>query len=81
MDAPQIQRFFEYVVNPVVQLIFALAVVYFVYGVFTYIRNSNGAEGRETGGRHIVWSTIGMFIMVSVWGIIRVLESTIGVTR
>ncbi len=79
MNIPAVQKFFELVVNPIVQLMFALAVVYFIYGVFTYIRKSDDSDGRLTGGRHILWSTVGLFIMVSVWGIIAVLRSTIGV--
>lgn len=79
MNIPAVQKFFDLVVNPVVQLLFALAIVYFLYGVFTYIRKSDDPGERQTGGRHIIWSVIGIFIMVSVWGIIRVLKSTIGV--
>jgi hypothetical protein len=77
MDTPQVQKLFELVVNPVVRLLFAAAVFYFAFGVFTYIRKSDDTGERVTGGRHILWSTIGLFIMVSVWGIIAVLKNTI----
>ena len=79
MNNPQVQKFFELVVDPIVQLLFALAIVYFIYGVFTFMRKSDDPGERQTGGNHILWSTVGIFIMVSVWGIIRVLASTIGV--
>jgi hypothetical protein len=76
---PQVQKFFEVIVNPVVKLMFAAAVLYFVYGVFTYIRKSGESDGRTEGANHILWSVIGLFIMISVWGIIAIIRSTFGI--
>lgn len=78
LDIPIVQKFFEVVVNPAIRLLFAAAVVYFVYGVFNYVRNAGDGDARAEGANHILWSTIGLFIMISVWGIIGVLRSTIG---
>lgn len=80
MDTPQVKKLFELVINPVVRLLFALAIFYFAYGVFTYIRKSDDSGERLAGGRHIMWSTIGIFIMLSVWGIIAIIRSTLGIT-
>ncbi len=71
-----LERFFDLVVDPLVTLLFAAAVLYFVYGIFTYIRNADDSGERVTGGKHILWSTVGLFIMVSVWGIIKILDNT-----
>jgi len=79
LDVPMVQKFFEVVVNPLVQLIFAAAVLYFVYGIFTYIRKSSDSTSRVDGANHILWSTVGLFIMISVWGIIGIIERTFGV--
>ena len=81
MDAlqiPAVQKFFDLIVNPIIQLLFAAAIVYFVWGVFTYIRNADDSSERISGANHILWSTVGLFIMISVWGIIALLERTIG---
>lgn len=64
------------IVNPLIQLLFAAALVMFLWGVFGYIRNADNPEGRQTGGRHILWGLIGMAIMVGVYGIIRILIKT-----
>lgn len=79
LDIPQVKSLFTLVIDPLVRLIFAAAVAYFVWGVFKYIRNSDDPAERQTGGKHIMYSTIGLFIMVSVWGIIAVLERTWGI--
>jgi hypothetical protein len=80
MDIPQVQKFFELVVNPIITLLFAAAVFYFAFGVFTYIRESGDPDGRAQGGRHILWSTVGIFIMISVWGIIALIRNTLGIS-
>jgi len=76
---PQVKKLFELVIDPLIRLLFAAAIVYFVYGVFTYIRKADDSDARLEGANHILWSTVGLFIMVSVWGIIAILESTFGV--
>lgn len=78
LDIPIVQTFFASVVNPAIRLLFALAIAYFVYGVFSYVRNSSDSSARIDGANHILWSSIGLFIMISVWGIIGLLQSTIG---
>ena len=74
----EVKKLFEVVIDPLVRLLFAAAIVYFTYGVFTYIRRSADSDGRIEGANHILWSTIGIFIMISVWGIISILENTVG---
>jgi len=73
-----VQKFFTIVVNPAIQVLFAAAVVYFVWGVFTYIRRSGDSDARVDGANHILWSTVGLFIMISVWGIIAIIKTSLG---
>ena len=82
MDAPLklpiVLKFADLVLNPAVKLLFAVAVLYFIYGVFTFIKNSGESTGRIEGRNHIMWSTVGLFIMISVWGIIAAIQKTFG---
>ena len=68
----------DQILNPVIYLMFALALVYFLYGVFEFVRNAESAEKRAEGGMHILYGVIGMFIMLSVKGIINLLMGTFG---
>ena len=72
-------KFLAVIVNPGVSLLFGAAVLYFVYGVVKYIKESESDEGRREGRNHILWSTIGLFVMISVWGIMRLIANTLGV--
>ncbi len=79
LDSPEVNNIFRFVINPLVQLLFATAVFYFMYGVFMYIKDSDESSSRTDGANHVLWSTVGLFIMISVWGIIRLLERSVGV--
>ena len=69
----------QVILNPLIVLGFAIALLYFFYGVFTFVPNAGNEKGRELGKRSIVWGLIGMFIMVSVFGIIRVILNTFSI--
>ncbi len=61
------------ILNPVIKLGFAIALVLFLYGVFQFIANAESKESRQQGARHILWGILGMFIMVAAGGIMRVI--------
>ena len=67
------------IVVPLVTLVFVLAVLIFIWGVAGMIIYRENAEKREEGQRHILWGVVGMFIMIGVYGIIRLIANTVGV--
>lgn len=73
-----VPRIVDNIVLPVVQLVFALAVLMFVWGLIGFFRGAEDSEARTTGQRHILWGVVGMVIMVSVYGIIRLVANTVG---
>lgn len=62
-----------YIINPLVMLLFAAATLVFFWGVAQFILNAGNEEERTKGKQHMLWGVIGMFIMFSAYGIIRVL--------
>ena len=71
-----ISRFNQVVLNPIIVLLFAVALVVFLYGVFQMIMNTGSEEKRREGGRHILWGLVGMLIMISVFGIMHIILNT-----
>lgn len=69
----------SFILQPVIILLFAVALVTFFWGIVQFIATSNTDEGRETGKRNIVWGVVGMLIMFGVYGIIRVVLGTFGI--
>ena len=66
--------------NVAVPIIFAVAFLVFIYGIFQYfIQGGHDEEKREAGRSLMLWGLIGFFVMVSVWGLVRVLLGTFNV--
>jgi hypothetical protein len=63
----------------VVPVIFALAFLVFVWGVVNYFFLHGGEEAkREEGRSFILWGLIGLAVLFSVWGLLNILLSTLG---
>ena len=63
------------ILNRVIPVLIALALVIFFWGLVKYI-----SSGKAAGGKDImIAGLVGLFIMVSVWGIIRIAQNTLGV--
>ena len=67
----------SYIVNPIIMLMFAVATLVFTYGVLQMVFKGNDPEARETSKNSILYGVIGMFIMVSAWGIVMLISRTI----
>ena len=63
---------------PAVTLLMALGVLYFLYGVFVFIKGANNEEVRKTGRQHMLWGVFGLFIMISTLGIMNLICDTLG---
>jgi|GEM_PF-361108 len=65
------------ILNPLVPFLVALAVVAFIYGVvmFTF---SDGGDKKEEAKKFMFWGIIGLFIMISIWGIVAIFQDTFG---
>ena len=68
------------ILNPVIGLLFAVALAYFIFGVVKFIANADNEEARREGKQHIIYSIIGLVIMAGVWGILKLIINTFGLT-
>ena len=68
------------IVNPLIILMFAAGLLYFLYGVFQFLMNADDAEARETGKSHMLWGVLGMFIMFAVFALLHIIQNTLGGT-
>jgi len=63
----------------IVPLIFSLAIVLFIWGIVQYVINTDDEAKKKKGKQFMIWGIIGLTIMSSVWGLVRVLGKTFGV--
>jgi hypothetical protein len=73
---------FLYIINNIlVPLLFAVAFIMFLYGVFKKYIWSHGDESKvEEGHKLILWGIIGFVVMVSLWGLVNVVANTFQLT-
>ncbi len=68
------------IINPLILFLFALAIVYFLYGVLEFIMNQENEEAKTKGKSHMLWGIIGITIMVGVWTLLSIILSTLGIS-
>ena len=65
-----------------VPLVFAIAFIVFIWGVFQYfIAGGADEEKRETGKSLMLWGIIGFFVMASVWGLVNIVRGSFSLTN
>ena len=67
----------DHVVKPAIMLLVLFGIVVFVFGVVEMLVKGEDAEARSKGKMHMLWGVVGIFIMLSAWGIIYVISNTI----
>lgn len=58
-----------------------LAFVAFFYGLAVFIFNAGDEKKVEEGKSWMIWSIIAVFVLVTIWGIIGLLQRTVGNTE
>jgi hypothetical protein len=76
-----VQRLTDLIINPLILLVFALGFFYFMWGLVVFLWNSKEGEIATDGKQHMLWGIVGMFIMVSVYGIITLITGTFGINQ
>jgi len=63
------------IVDPIIEFMFALAVVVFAYGVLKLIWG--GEDDRKQAKASMLSGVIGIFIMMAAWGIVYLVSNTV----
>lgn len=66
----------DLILNPLIGLLFAVALAVFLYGVVEFLMKSEEDEARTKGKKHMLWGIVGLFVMFSVWAILNLVLST-----
>ncbi len=62
------------ILAPLIKLMIALAIVFFLWGVFKFIKEDG--DKKEEGRNFMFWGIVGIFVMISVWGLVNILVYT-----
>ena len=70
-------RIFSLLFNGLIGLFVTVAIVVFFWGLIRYLWEVG--EKKHEGLQTMFWGVIAIFVMVSIWGIIHLLQNTFGV--
>ena len=60
--------------NVLIPLLFAFALLFFIYGMFRYfILGGANDDDREKGKKVMIWSIVAFVLAVSIWGIVNII--------
>lgn len=62
--------------NRILVLMMGVAVVMFVYYIIKYFIKADA--DRTEAGPYVMWSLIGFFVILSMWGLVNILQNTFG---
>ena len=56
-----------------IPIVFTLALLYFFWGVVKYIKSEG--DGKAEGRQIMVWGVVALFVMSSIWGLVRFIQT------
>lgn len=75
----ELLNYFSCVINnSLIQIASSLALIYFLWGVVQYVLSADNIEERKRSKQVMLWGIITMFVIVSVWGIVKLFKTTLG---
>ncbi|MEA2701527.1 MAG: hypothetical protein QOE22_236 [Candidatus Parcubacteria bacterium] len=62
-----------------IPLIFALALLMFLFGVFKFFfsTGANAEESRKEGRKFVMWGILAFAVMICIWGLVKLLILTV----
>jgi heme/copper-type cytochrome/quinol oxidase subunit 2 len=62
-----------------IPIVFGLALLFFFYGIAKFVLHAGDEKKIEEGKNLMIWGTIAMFVLVSVYGLIKFIGGNLGI--
>ena len=59
-----------------VPIAIAAALLFFIWGLAIFIKNSGNEDGLKEGKQKMMWGLIALFVIIAVWGIVWFIANT-----
>lgn len=80
-DLPELFNTINRLINTFIPFLVGLAVLIIIWGVFNYIAGAGDEEKRAQAKQYVVWGVVGVFIMLSIWGLVSILANTFALRK
>ena len=67
--------------NLLTGLLISLAVIFIIWNVVIYFIKGGEEGARSKAGYNILWGVVGLFIIISIWGLVNILTNTFKTTN
>jgi heme A synthase len=63
-------------IDPLIPIFVGLAIIIFAWGLFNYLKSGIGEKAQIEGAKSLMfWGVVIIFVMVSVWGLVAILQN------
>lgn len=73
----ELASYLVFIMNNMVAVLIVLGLVVYFWGVTSNIHSMGSEDGAEARKNYFFWGIVALFVMVSVWGILRLLQNTL----
>lgn len=80
-DVNSALEFIRTLINAVIPILIGIAVLWFIWGVISFVAAGDSEESRKAARNRIIWGIVFIFVVVSVWGLVNILIETFGLTN
>ena len=77
LDANSLFGKINSILNAIIPILISVAVVWLIYAIVRYVV-AGDEEGKKVGKTHMIWGVIGLFVILSIWGLVNILVQTFG---
>ena len=68
------------ILDIVMELVVALAIIYFFWGLIKFIQAAGDAKLRAEGQARMLWGIVALFVMFSIYGILTWIGNTVAIS-
>ena len=65
------------IIDQIIPVLTLLVLLFLLYAAFRYVVKAQEAKGKNPEREAIIWGLISLFVIVSVWGILRAMCTTV----
>ena len=58
-----------------IPVVIGFALFAFLWGILTYLWHNDNEEKREESKKFMFWGLVGLFVIVSIWGLVSILSN------
>ncbi len=69
------------IIAKIIPIMFALAIIYFFWGLVVFLRAAGDPKAQEAGRNQMIWGVIAIAVMLSIYGLVYWLQQNLGISN